>query len=84
MWRVVDLGTLNSVKTTHYDLISISYTLLLYRQLFTQINHFIFFFRNIFQRFPPTADFRGRRTEFGTRRLEVGLLSSVVGIWYLA
>ena len=76
MWRVVDLGTLNSVKTTHYDLISISYTLLLYRQLFTQINHFIFFFRNIFQRFPPTADFR-------TRRLEVGLLSSVVGIWYL-
>ena len=37
MRRDVDLITLNSAKTAHYDLISISYTLLLYRQLFAQV-----------------------------------------------
>jgi hypothetical protein len=78
MWRDVNLVTLNSAKTAHYILISISYSLLLYRQLFKQIKYFIFFFRNIFQRLPPTTDFRGQKPENRIRRSEIRSQASVV------
>ena len=47
-----DIGSvaLNSAEAVHYALISIYYTLLLYRQLFAQIKYFMFFCRNIFQK----------------------------------
>jgi len=48
IWCDVDSVTLNSAKAVHYALISINYTLLVYRQLYAQIKYFYFLFLEIF------------------------------------